>query len=179
MRHISNKSTIMVTDALLHFEDVYQKPYFASQYLDEIKNANLLLIPSENIRENMEPIFPELTSDLFRYLKNHAQENVKVDIAVDDEHYHKLILHASPVALATILIREDILKETADLIVGFLNETAAKNHRETSEMDCFVNIIVDKAGEYFCKKIMFSGRVSELENALNISITKTFAEDAR
>ncbi len=125
----------MLVDALLRFEDVYQKPYFAVQYMDEIKKANLLLIPSENIRENMGPVFPELSSDFFRYLKKYAPDHINVDIAVDDDHYHKLVLHSPAVALPTILIREDILTDTSALVVGFLHDLAAKNHRNTKEME--------------------------------------------
>lgn len=174
MRHISTKSNIMVADVELRFADVYQKPYFATEYFEEIKKANLLLLPSENIREGLEPVYPELSSDFFRYLKSHAPQEVVVDIAVDDEHYRKLVLHASPVALATMLIREEILEQTAELVVGFLKEVAQQNHRYEEEMDTFVNIIVE--GNETCKKIMFSGRVSELKDALDAAIEQGFRE---
>lgn len=172
MRHISTKSNIMVADVELRFADVYQKPYFSTVHAEEIKKANLLVLPSENIREGLEPVFPELTSDFLRYLRTHAGEEVRVDIAVDDEHYKKLVLHASFVALATLLIREEILEQTAKLVVGFLQETAKKNHRYEEEMDTFVNIIVE--GQETCRKIMFSGRVSELKDALDAAIAQGF-----
>lgn len=172
MRHISTKSNIMVASVDFHFEDVYQKPYFAKEYLEEIKKANLLLLPSENIREGLEPVFPELTSDFLRYLKEHASEEVRVDIAVDDEHYRKLVLHSAPAALATIIIREDILEQTANLVIGFLKKTAEKYHRFEEEMDTFVNVFVD--GTESCRKIMFSGRVSECKGSLDMAIGQVF-----
>ncbi len=162
----------MVADVELRFADVYEKPYFATEYFEEIKKANLLVLPSENIRENVGPVFPELTSDFLRYLRTHAGEGVIVDIAVDDAHYQKLVMHSWPVALATLLIREEILEQTTKLVVGFLKEVAKKNNRYENEMDAFVNIIVE--GEETCRKIMFSGRVSELEEALEKAIEQGF-----
>lgn len=172
MRHISTKSNIMVADVELRFADVYQKPYFAVEYMEEIQKANLLLLPSENIREGLEPVFPELTSDFLRYLREHAGDDVTVDIAVDDEHYRKLVLYSSAVALATVLIREEILEQTVELVVGFLKEIAEKNHRSEEEMDTFVNIIVEGAGT--CRKIMFQGRVSELKASLDNAVLQGF-----
>lgn len=177
MRHSSTKSNIMVAEVALGFAEIYQKPYFAVQYLEEIRKANLLLIPSENIRENLEPVFPEFTSDFLRYLRAHAPETVITDIAVDDDNFHKLLLHSAPVALPTILIRDEILEETCDLAVGFLHDLAIKNNRFEDEMNTFVNIIVES--EVSCKKIMFSGRVSELRDALDAAITQVFRGGAK
>ena len=172
MQHISTKSSIMAANMDIHFEDIYQLSYYTEAYQEKIQKANLLLLPSENIRENLGPVFPEFTSDFFRYLQNHASPNVIVDIASDEEHYHQLLLHSSFTALPTLMIRDEILEETAGLVVGFLEELAEKNHRNTEEMDTFVNIFVD--GQPVSKKIMFSGRVSELKDALNTTITKVF-----
>ena len=172
MRHISTKSNIMVADVELRFADVFQKPYFASNYAEEIRKANLLLLPSENIRENLEPVFPEYTTDFLWYLRENAGENITVDIAVDDENFHTLLLYSSFVALSTLLIREEILSETADLVVGFLHEMAVRNHRSEEEMDTFVNIIVES--DVNCRKIMFSGRVSELKGALEQTMSQVF-----
>lgn len=172
MQHISTKSNIMVADVELRFADVYEKPYFAVEYAEEIKKANLLVLPSENIREGLGPVFPEMTSEFLRYLKANAGEGVVVDIAVDDEHYQKLVMHSWPVALATLLVKDEILEKTADLVVGFLKDTAKKNNRYEYEMDTFVNIIVE--GEENCRKIMYSGRISELKEALDLAIAQVF-----
>ncbi len=162
----------MVADVELRFADVYQKPYFSQTYAEEVKKANLLILPSEQIREGLEPVFPEITSDFFRYLKASAPEGVIVDIAVDDENFRKLAMHSSPVALATLLIREEILEETVLLVTGFLSFIAEKNLRYEDEMDTFVNIIVES--DTRCRKIMFSGRVSECKDALNNAVKKVF-----
>ncbi|MBQ0001408.1 MAG: hypothetical protein KBT01_07735 [Clostridiales bacterium] len=177
MRHISTKSNIMVAEVPTGFADIYEKPYFAVEYQEEIKKANLLLIPSENIREGMEPVFPEFTSDFLRYLRANAGEGVVVDIAVDDANYRRLVLHSSPVALATMVVRDKILEQCADLVVGFLKEMADGNQRYEDEMDTYVNIIVE--GEDFIRKIMFTGRVSECREALDLAIQEVFRGGAR
>lgn len=173
MRHSSTKSNIMVVDVALTFEEVYKKPYFATAYGEEIKKANVLIIPSENIREGLEPVFPELTSDFLRFLRKNAKENMKVDIAVDDEHFHKLVLYSPSVALATLLIREEVLEDTTKLVSGFLKAVAKKNNRPLDELDAFVNIIVE--GEDLCRKIMFTGRVSELDQAFLDAVKQGFS----
>lgn len=172
MQHISTKSNIMVAVVELSFEEIYQKPYFAVQYMEEIRRANLLLIPSENIREGLEPVFPEFSSDFLRYLRTNAGEGVYPDIAVDDEHYHRLNLHSYAVPLPTMMVREEILEQTMDLCVGYLNDLAGKYNRHTDEMDTFVNIIAQKGT--LCRKVMFRGRVSELREAFDAALKQVF-----
>lgn len=48
---IENKN-FNITNSDITFESIYNKPYIPHKYIDEIKQANLLLIPNESMGEN-------------------------------------------------------------------------------------------------------------------------------
>lgn len=168
MQHSATKPNIMVAEVILPFEAVYKKPYFAFEYQDEIRKANLLLIPSENIREGLEPVFPEMTFEFLTYLRENAGKDTVVDIAVSDDKFYKMVLHTSMVPLPTMLVRPSVLKDTACLVDGFLKELASQYHREENELDTVINIIVDDGRT--CQKIMYRGRIQDVKEQLDQAI---------
>ena len=74
MKHESDiEKMIDVIDTELSFESVYKKEYMPKEYEDEIKSANVLLIPNENFRGKQGLFFPECTDELLDFMKE--QEN--------------------------------------------------------------------------------------------------------
>ena len=51
MKHEIFDTVLNVTDSNVTFEKIYKKEYVPMEYLDEIKKANLLIIPNENFRD--------------------------------------------------------------------------------------------------------------------------------
>lgn len=51
MTHEINYKKVQIIDSDLTFEKIYEKKYIPSEYLDEIKKANLLIVPNENFRK--------------------------------------------------------------------------------------------------------------------------------
>ena len=43
---------IQVTDVDINFESIYEKDYIPKKYIEDIKQANVLIIPNEGFREN-------------------------------------------------------------------------------------------------------------------------------
>ena len=63
MKHESDiEKMIDVIDTELSFESVYKKEYMPKEYEDEIKSANVLLIPNENFRGKQGLFFPPFCS---------------------------------------------------------------------------------------------------------------------
>lgn len=52
MLHESDlEQKINVTDADINFESIYEKDYIPQKYIEDIKQANVLIIPNEGFRD--------------------------------------------------------------------------------------------------------------------------------
>lgn len=103
MQHEINKMSLTVDSLDLTFDDIYKKDYIPQDYLDEIKKANLLIIPTEHFRGMQEVVFPETTLDFYEYIKENSNDDITADIAISDGKFLKIELHIS-LFLETTLI---------------------------------------------------------------------------
>ena len=95
MEHESNENRLTITDSPITFETALKKTYVPADVLDELKNANLLIIPNENSGRTKDPVFPETTLDFYEYLKDHAPDEVKPDVLASDGDFKILELHSA------------------------------------------------------------------------------------
>ena len=66
MLHESNlEEKICVTDVDINFEGIYEKDHTSQKYIEDIKQANALLIPDEGFRDRKGLFFPECTSEFY------------------------------------------------------------------------------------------------------------------
>lgn len=56
MKHEIFDTVLNISDTNITFEGIYQKPYVPAEYMDDIKKANLLIIPNEGFRDMSKPI---------------------------------------------------------------------------------------------------------------------------
>ena len=69
MKHELFENNLKVFDSNITFESIYKKDYIPHEYLPDIKNANFLIIPNENFRNEGDVLFPETTIEFFEHIK--------------------------------------------------------------------------------------------------------------
>lgn len=70
MKHESDiEKMIDVVDTELGFEAIYNKEYMPKEYEEEIRSANILLIPNEGFRDKQGLFFPECTDEFLEFMK--------------------------------------------------------------------------------------------------------------
>lgn len=74
MKHEIFDTTMNVSDTDVTFEEIYKKPYVPVEYMEDIKNANLLIIPNEGFRDEGDVLFPETTREFLEFLKDNAND---------------------------------------------------------------------------------------------------------
>lgn len=65
MTHEIDEKKLEISDTDITFEKTYNKDYVPIEYIDDIKKANILLIPDENFRDEGDILFPETTREFF------------------------------------------------------------------------------------------------------------------
>ena len=89
----SISNLVTVVEANESFETILRKEYIPQEYIENIKQASLLILPYENYRDDLPLCFPEYTEELYRYLHSHSE--ISTEICVRDADFQILELHAS------------------------------------------------------------------------------------
>lgn len=169
MLHESNlEEKICVTDADINFEGIYEKDYTPQKYIEDIKKANVLLIPDERFRDRKGLFFPECTSEFYQFLKNRFE--IQTEICIDDDDFKKLELHADIINVATLIVQYAVLPIVTGIISAYLYDKVKSMNKEKGETNTIVHIIVEKNGK--SKKIDYEGSVEKFEDAMK-TVEKT------
>lgn len=169
MLHESDlEQKINVTDVDINFESIYEKDYIPQKYIEEIKQANVLIIPNEGFRDKKGLFFPECTSEFYQFLKSKSE--IKTEICIDDDEFEKLELHADIVYVATLVVQYTVLPIVTSMIASYLYDKVKSMNKEKDETNINVHIIVEKNGK--SKKVDYEGSIDNFEKAMK-TVEKT------
>ena len=177
MQHEVFDATIKVLDTDITFEKIYEKDYVPVEYLDDIKKANLLIIPNENFRDIGDILFPETTREFFDYVKENTTEEITTDIAVSDEKFQRIELHSAVIEVATIIIQSVVLPIATSVIASFLYDLVKKYHRKPEETSAKVKIITEETETKKSKMIIYEGPVSDVTKVLEQASKDLFSKE--
>lgn len=165
MHEIDGKK-VEVVDTETTFEQIYKKEYIPAEYIEDIKRANILIIPNENFREEGDKLFPETTREFFEFLKDESGEEIITDIAIADEDFQRIELHSAAIEVATIIVQSAIFNIAIGLVTNFLYDLVKKYHRKPEETAAKVKIISEETKTKKSKMIVYEGPVSEIKDTL-------------
>lgn len=175
--HEINKKKVQIIDTDVTFEKIYEKDYVPIEYLNEIKKANLLIVPNENFRKEGDALFPETTRELFEYIQDHSDESVIADIAASDESFQRIELHAAAIEVATIFVTVAVLPVALNILSNFLYDQIKKLHRKPEETSAKIKIFTEETKSKTTKMISYEGPVSEVKDTLDSAVKELFSED--
>ena len=177
MTHEINYKKVQIIDSDLTFEKIYEKKYIPSEYLDEIKKANLLIVPNENFRKKGDVLFPETTSEFFEYIQDHPNDEIVADIAISDDNFQRIELHSAVIEVATIIVNVVVLPVAINMISNYLYDLIKKYHRKPEDTSARLKIISEETKTKKTKIISYEGPVSEVKETLEIATKEIFSED--
>ena len=145
MKHEIFDPVVNVLDSNVTFEQIYKKAYIPVEYIDDIKKANLLIIPNEDFRDDGDVLFPETTREFFEFLKAEASDDIVADIAISDEDFQRIELHSAVIEVAKIIVQWAVLPIATSMIATFLYNLVQKYHRKPEETSAKVQIITEES----------------------------------
>ncbi|MCM3167917.1 hypothetical protein [Peribacillus frigoritolerans] len=163
MIHESNKTNdLIIQESNLNFSDIYSKPYFPKEFEEDLKKANLLLIPYEGFRNLEKPVFPEETMKFYEFLKEYENEELVGDICISDEEYVELELHADLITIASMILVHGVLPIAVNLISNFLSEKIKKRNTQLKVKVHMTIIDGEKS-----KTISYEGDADKFKETMN------------
>lgn len=167
MIHESNKvNSLVITESDLTFKNVYLKPYFPKDLQEDLKKANLLLLPYEGFKNSKDPVFPEQTMEFYKFIKNYQSDELKGDICISDEDYAELELHADFINLANMIVTIGIFPIATGLIANYLYQKIQERNRKT-DLKVKVNITIVDGDR--SKSISYEGDAEKFEETIKAS----------
>ena len=177
MKHEIFDTVLNVSDTDITFEEIYNKPFVPKEYMDDIKRANLLIIPTGSYGDDGGVVFPETTREFFEFLKENATEEFVPDIAISDDDFRRMELHSARIDLAEIIVQWAVLPIATSMIASFLYDLVKKYRRKPEDTSAKVQIITEETATKKSKKITYEGPVSGVKDALDQATKDLFSKE--
>lgn len=177
MKHEIFSNLIKIEDSDISFEEIYKKDYIPIEYLDDIKKANILIIPNETYRETGTIWFPETTYEFFDYMRENSNETVITDITISDENFKRLEMHSAVIEVATLIVQWGVLPIATSMIASFLYDLVKKHHRKPEETSAKVKIVAEETETKKSRMIIYEGPVAGIEETLSKAADNLFSEE--
>ncbi len=174
MKHEIFGNTLKIVDTDLTFEQIYDKDYIPKDYMDEIKRANLLIIPNEGFRDSGDVLFPETTREFLDYIRDSSEEDIVADIAISDEDFQRIELHSAVIEVAKIIVQWAVFPIATSMIAAFLYDLVKKYRRKPEDTSARVQIITEETKTKKSKMITYEGPVSGVKDALDQAVKDLF-----
>ncbi len=142
------------------FEKVYESAFVPSD--PEIKKANVLLLPYKNFREGVEYCFTEYATEFFQYLVANTNEEIIADIAIRDEQYYVIEMHALLLDIGMFIASNVVVSAVVNILSNFIYDKIRSLHEKEENVNVRVEIIVQN-GNGTSKSIRYDGTASGFE----------------
>ena len=177
VKHEVFDKKIEIEETDITFDSIYDKPFIPQDYIEDIKKADILIIPEENFREEGDVLFPETTREFLEYLQEQIPKDMSVDIAISDEDFRKIELHSDLVNVATIIVSSTAFSIACSMVASFLYDMAKKLLKRPQDLNAKVKIISEETKTKKTKSITYEGPVSGIKEALEQASKDLFKDE--
>lgn len=177
VKHEVFDKKIEIEETDITFDSIYDKPFIPQDYIEDIKKADILIIPEENFREEGDVLFPETTREFLEYLQEQIPKDMSVDIAISDEDFRKIELHSDLVNVATIIVSSTAFSIACSMVASFLYDMAKKLLKRPQDLNAKVKIISEETKTKKTKSITYEGSVSGIKEALEQASKDLFKDE--
>lgn len=177
VKHEVFDKKIEIEETDITFDSIYDKPFIPQDYIEDIKKADILIIPEENFREEGDVLFPETTREFLEYLQEQIPKDMSVDIAISDEDFRKIELHSDLVNVATIIVSSTAFSIACSMVASFLYDMAKKLLKRPEDLNAKVKIISEETKTKKTKSITYEGPVSGIKEALEQASKDLFKDE--
>lgn len=83
-----------------------------------LREASVLIVPSNPAEEDIGSVFPDITPQIFKLLKENLSDQASVDVAIHDDNYVELQYLSDDVFLPLVCVAQNIVLPLVITIVG-------------------------------------------------------------
>ena len=161
-----------------NFDYWLNRPFVGEELRRELKNATLLIVPAEGVRERSDLNFPNGTEGLLTYLKDNARDGVVPDICIEDKDFKALALHDATIIVGTFVVTAIVAPIAVNLISKYLEREIGLDKAEETKVK-FKMTVVESDGT--SKKLSYDGPAKTFEKTIGerLKVPKPSAESKK
>lgn len=153
------------------FAEWLSRPYISGTLREQLKQTNVLFVPTEGFRGHPGPVFPVGTQELLTYIRDRENDEIIADVCIEESDFRELALHSALIMIGTLVVTQIVLPIVKDIIGDYLK----KRSSNTSSARVSVKIIaVDETGS--SKAIDFEGLASDFQSSVKPIVQYMFLQ---
>lgn len=167
MRHDPRDETVItVEDTDETFEQLIEAVEDSEDLYKRLADTNALIVPLKETG-----YFPSQTHELFVYLKDHAPDNIKVEVYAEEDEYVELSLHADWALIAGIVVADLLAPLIVNLIWEYI-QSRRKRRTEQTVIRTEMTVIDSKTGR--AKRFKYEGPAADYQDTVLRSLSSNF-----
>jgi len=135
---------VTITDTNENFETWINRKYVSDNTKNQLRDADILIVPNEGFRDSSFPVFPAHTEKIYSFLKKELPPELRVDICIEDDDYKELSLHANLIILGVFVVTAIAVPTLVNLLSEYLKRKIFGNKDEQKVKVSLT--VVDDAG---------------------------------
>lgn len=152
---------LIMEDDTITVDSLSARPWVDEELRSSLHQASIVFVQWEAFRDIDQPVFPTHTAELFHYFQGHTPPGIRSEVAVRDEDYSEVSLHADLVWLPDILIPVGtlvVIPIVVNLISEWLKQRLLDRHPRT---DAKLQLVIESP-EGGSKRLIYEGPADEL-----------------
>jgi hypothetical protein len=149
---------VTIEESAFSMDELIERLDLSSNVAEEVRAAELVMIPITDFREFGAPLFPNLSEEAYAFMRRNNPDGIKLGVCIDDTNYQELILHHSVLHVATWVGEKVFLPSLVKWIVGFAKKKWGDSGKTEVE---FRMILTDERRE-----IEYKGPANQMEIVL-------------
>ncbi|NBG67156.1 hypothetical protein [Acidiluteibacter ferrifornacis] len=111
---------LQISDSNESIETWLLKDFVTDDLRTDLKDVAILIVPVENLRENVHLAFPIGTEGILGYFKEQLQSNIKIDICITDEDYQEYAFYSNYKRLGDFVIKKVAIPVFVTVLSSFV-----------------------------------------------------------
>jgi|SRR5581483_7235245 len=149
------------------------RPY-ALAVAEEVKHADIVILPQEREKDGGEPAFPVGTEELLLFLRDSLPNGTTVDVAVVEDEYRELALHGALLIVGAFLTTAIAVPILVNVVSEYIKK---KIWRESSDQVRVKILVERRPGDLETVAIEYEGPSKAFAEAMTGALAKALAEE--
>lgn len=124
-----------ISDSNETFETWLSKEFVTDELRQIIKDASILIVPAENLRENVSLVFPVGTEEILRYFNDKLPSETSVDICITDELYQEYAFYSDYKRLGNFVVKNVAIPVFVTILSAYVYDKYIKEDNSKPQIE--------------------------------------------
>jgi len=150
----SYKKNLKVDEISDNSESLINAVPISEELKVKLLKTPIIVYPQSGFRNFNEPLFPQGTEEIYRYLQTNLPPNTPIDICIEDNDYFELALHADLKRIGIFIVASVVLPIFLGVVSSYINNKILSTSKDD---DISISIIITETECSTSKKIFYEG----------------------